>query len=86
MTEVHSRVHERHPELVDGDVRHAWENYEFSAIRKRAEIEVRLGFDSIGRCLEMIGARQENGWFVYHAFTPPTKKFIREISRNVRWI
>ena len=75
---VHPRVHERHPEISDEDVRHAWEAYELRATRDRADREMRVGFDLRGRALEMVGVLQGGDWLVFHAMTPPSKKTLRE--------
>ncbi|MDB1909270.1 hypothetical protein [Collinsella aerofaciens] len=55
MVRIHQRVHERHPELDDGDVETAWENYRFAAVRKPGEQEMRTGYDPHGRYIEMVG-------------------------------
>lgn len=41
MVRIHQRVHERHPELDDGDVEAAWESYCFAAVRIPGEREMR---------------------------------------------
>lgn len=56
MVRIHRRVHERHPELDDGDVQTAWENYRFAAVRIPGEQEMRTGYDTHGRYIEMVGA------------------------------
>lgn len=42
------------------------------------------GYDSKGRRLEMVGAMTRDGWLIYHAMTPPSKKTIREIEQARR--
>ena len=80
---VHPRVHERHPELTDEDVLCAWENCILFATRADVEPHdvLAIGCDSHERLIEMIATRTSVGsWAIYHAFTPPTKKFIRELN------
>ena len=55
MVRIHQRVHERHPELDDGDVEAAWESYRFAAVRIPGECEMRTGYDPRGRYIEMVG-------------------------------
>ncbi|EEE17235.1 hypothetical protein ATORI0001_1317 [Lancefieldella rimae ATCC 49626] len=43
-----------------------------------------LGFDSNSRPIEMFVAAQEDAWVIYHAMTPPTKKFLSAIKRAPR--
>lgn len=54
MVRIHQRVHERHPELDDGDVEAAWESYCFAAVRIPGEREMRTGYDPQGRYIEMV--------------------------------
>ena len=85
MTKVSPRIHERHPEIEDADVTWAWEHYILLAVRVPGESEVRLGFDLKARELEMVGVLEDDGdWFVYHAMTPPTEKFLREADPKGR--
>lgn len=78
---VHPRVHERHPEIGDADVEHAWQGFVATAAREPGVHEIRIGFDRKGRALEMAGVMEADGrWLVYHAFTPPTRKFLNEIG------
>lgn len=85
MTKVHPRVHERHPEIEDADVVLAWEDYVDRADREVAARELRIGFDLKGRELEMVGILAKDGWLVYHAMTPPTKKTYAEMERARRY-
>lgn len=85
MVRIHQRVHERHPELDDGDVEAAWESYCFAAVRIPGECEMRTGYDPQGRYIEMVGVLLADGaWLVYHAMTPPNKKTLREIENARR--
>jgi len=80
---VHQRVHERHPEIADEDVIAAWNNCLCSACRKSSAFEdyVAIGVDRKGRLLELIAVLRPGGaWLVYHAFTPPTERVLREIG------
>ena len=81
---VDPRVHGRHPELSDGDVRYAWEHFDVAATRVPGEREMRVGYDRRGRRIEMVGVLTTDGWLVYHAMTPPSKKTEREIERASR--
>ena len=82
-TSIHPRVFVRHPELTDEDVRVAWEN----SVDKTLRVDspnfpeyVCTGYDGKGRHVEMVGAMTREGWLVYHAMTPPSKKTLKEIS------
>ena len=84
---VHSRVSERHPELSNQDVLDAWE----SCIRAVPRIDadavdyIAIGADTYGRLIEMVARVTDDGtWVIYHAFTPPTKKALRELGMTRR--
>ncbi|MFD0704343.1 hypothetical protein ACFQY8_01060 [Alloscardovia venturai] len=80
---VHSRVHRRHPELSDDDVRHAWWNSISTIARPDTTPRqyVSIGVDSSGRVVEMVAIRGKDGkWLIYHAMTPPSKKTLRETA------
>lgn len=82
---VHPRVFERHPELDELGILHAWSNFTVSAVRVPREREIRLGYDLRGRELEMIAvALDDDSWLIYHAFSPPTKKLRKEIDALLR--
>ena len=81
---VESRVRQRHTELLDSDVEHAWSSYLCAATRVPGEREMRLGHDRRGRPLEMVGVFCDDGWHVYHAMTPPSKKTFNEVSAAMR--
>ncbi len=78
---IHRRISERHPEISEKDVQTAWDNYTVGAVRVPGEREVRIGLDERGRELEMVGVLTVEGWLVYHALTPPTKRMRLEIDR-----
>ena len=84
---VHPRITVRHPELSEEDVRRAWENAVESALRidsPNFPEYVRIGLDAKGRIIEMVGTQARDGWLVYHAMTPPSKKTMVEIKRAKR--
>ncbi len=78
---VHGRISERHPEISEEDVQTAWDNYTVGAVRVPGEREIRIGFDAKERELETVGVLTVEGWLVYHALTPPTKRMRSEIDR-----
>lgn len=80
---VHPRVNERHPEIGGQDVLDAWD----ACIRAVPRIDrnpneyIAVGCDSKGRLLEMIAVHtDQGGWVIYHAFTPPTRKALKELG------
>lgn len=70
---VRKRIMERHPKLAEQDILDAWENAIYTAPRKHAQYP-----------FKMLVAAQENAWVIYHAMTPPTKKFLSAIKRASR--
>ena len=82
---VHPRISQRHGDVRVEDIPYAWEHYIVGAVRVPAEREVRIGLDSQGRELEMVGVLLDDGsWLIYHAMTPPSKKTEREIEKRRR--
>jgi hypothetical protein len=84
---VHQRVHERHPEIEDSDVIAAWSNCIRSAQRAGSAFSdtVAVGFDGKGRLIEMIAVLRPDGfWLVYHAFTPPTQRVLKELGLAIK--
>lgn len=80
---VHPRIAERHPSISPDDVESAWINaVEFAPRTADASVFIALGMDSKGRLLEMVARHVESAWIVYHALTPPTKKFLKELSEG----
>lgn len=81
---VHPRVIERHPELAEADVLHAWK-YAVQIVRRNeagseGDVFAGLGFDAKGRMLELCARRQMDGsMLIYHAMTPPSKKTLNEL-------
>ena len=79
---VHPRVHQRHPEIEDGDVLVAWKNA--IAIRRRSydppDYYAAAGVDGKGRLLEMVGLEIEHETvLVFHAMRL-TKKMRGELG------
>lgn|GEM_PF-2835511 len=57
------------------DIHHAWCNYVHDIKdlnRSNQSVHVRIGYDSKGRALEMLGFWDEaaESWFVFHAMKP----------------
>lgn len=74
--QVHARVHERHPEISDEDVRHAYSNV--YAMRMRDYNLpchfVLAGIDVKGRMLELVGVElSDDSVLIYHAMKLTTK-------------
>ena len=88
--EIHPRIEEQHPEIKNEDVLEAWQNFVIGGTRTKSKNYpevLRIGYDQKGRELEMVGTLTENGWLVYHAMTPPSKKTtveIEKIRRNLQ--
>lgn len=84
---VHPRVTERHPELAEEDVRHAWLNRVASrcGVEKGPEHVLAIGPDRRWRTMEL-AARWvgDNTSLVYHAFRPPTRKAMFELGLSER--
>lgn len=71
--------HARKHGLDDAEIRYAWNNYAESATRTKNSTEVRVGFTPDGREVEMLGTLTKDGWLVFHANSPVTKRVINEI-------
>lgn len=81
---IHPRVFERHPQLTEEDVRTAWENAYYEALRPDSPNfpeYLWIGADPDGREIEMVGVPTEGGWLVYHANTPLSKRTREEVER-----
>jgi hypothetical protein len=84
---IDPRVTQRHPQLSEEDVRHAWENAYYEALRPDSPNfpeYLWIGRDARGREVEMVGTLTEDGWLVYHANTPVSKRVKDELRRNER--
>ena len=80
---VHKRIMERHPELTEQDVLDAWENAFTYATRThcaRPFETMALGYDGKSRLIEMIALPKNACWMIYHAMTPPSRKFLTEMQ------
>ena len=85
MVRIHQRVHERHPELDDGDVEAAWESYCFAAVRIPGSARCERATTCMAGTSRWLGSVLADGaWLVYHAMTPPSKKTLREIENARR--
>ena len=81
---VHPRVCARHPQLSERDVREAWHHAYYEAVRPESPNfpeYLWLGQDNRGRDIEMAGTMTEDGWLIYHANTPVSKRVRDEIAR-----
>ena len=77
---VLDRVHGQHPELSEADVVTAFRSVMTDAERDTGEW-MAIGLDGRGRNVEMLYKVVGDDVLVYHAFTPPTKKFRRELDQ-----
>lgn len=78
--QVLDRVMERHPELSEEDVVTAFRSVMVDAERESGAW-MAIGLDGRGRNVEMLYRVVGDLVVIYHAFTPPTRKFRREIGR-----
>ena len=84
---VHPRITEKHPNLCNEDVLHAFENYEVCKQRLDKEMFECLGFgfDNKGRMIEFVAVRDEVGdWLIYHALTPLSENTKKELGLRRR--
>lgn len=80
---VHQRIMERHPEISEEDVIHAWKNTLRYVQRRRNGTDsfVAVGPDRQGRVIEMVGVFLSGGdWLIFHAMRPPTKNTLKELG------
>jgi hypothetical protein len=77
---VLDRVHQRHPELSEDDVVTAFRSVMFDAERKDGTW-MAVGLDARGRNVELLYSVTEQDVLIYHAFTPPTRKFLNEAKQ-----
>ena len=78
---VHERIHARHPEITEDDVRSAFRNM-IRCKKRPSGSTVGIGCDSNSRLLELV---YQEDWLddfvmIYHAQTPPTKKVKKELD------
>ena len=84
---IHPRVTERHTDLTEEDVLHAFENYEIcrQCLDKEKFECLGFGFDAKGRMIEFVAVRDDEGdWLIYHAFTPLSENAKRELGLERR--
>lgn len=79
--DVHPRVSERHHEISEEDVRAAMRNMIRYQQRDSGEYAA-VGFDGKNRFIELVYVYNDelDSFLVYHAFTPPTGKMLRELG------
>ncbi len=78
--QVLDRVTFRHPELSEEDVVIAVRSVMVDAQRESGAW-MAIGLDGRGRNVELLYRVAGDVLVVYHAFTPPTKKFRRELDQ-----
>ena len=76
---VLDRVHERHPNLSEQDVKDALHSVLFD-VRRADGTWMAIGLDRRGRNVELLYSESDGTVVIYHALTPPTKKFRHEIE------
>jgi hypothetical protein len=80
---VHPRVCKKHPELSEDGIVEAWLN----RLRMTRRVDtfadnyVAVGFDQMGRLLQMVAAQTDAGWTIFHAM-PATKKALDELGKR----
>lgn len=77
---IHPRITLRHPAISGEDVAYAMRG--MIAYKQRASGEwIAVGLDFKGRLLELVYQydEDEDFFFVFHAFTPPSGKTLREL-------
>jgi hypothetical protein len=84
---VHPRITREHPQLSAEDVRYAWEHSYYEALRPESPNfpeYLWIGRDKLGREVEMVGTMTTQGWLIYHANTPVSKRVKAEVKRKER--
>jgi hypothetical protein len=84
---IHPRVLMRHPQLTEEDVQQAWENSYYEALRPDSPNfpeYLWIGEDNRGREIEMVGVPIQDGWLIYHANTPVSRRTKIEVKRARR--
>ncbi|NHM15428.1 hypothetical protein GMI69_01910 [Eggerthellaceae bacterium zg-887] len=76
---VHPRIRAKHPELSEEDVRTAF-NGMFKHVHRLDGDLVGVGMDGKRRLVEVVARCVDDTIIVYHAFTPPTQKVMRELG------
>jgi hypothetical protein len=74
--------------LTDEEIGHAWRNAFEWVRRDRTDggIDYALvGIDQRGRLVELVARKcSEDGYIVFHALTPPTKRMLAELGLDAR--
>lgn len=87
---VHPRITREHPQLSEEDVRYAWEHSYYEVLRPESPNfpeYLWIGKDKHEReveMVEMVGTMTTQGWLIYHANTPVSKRVKAEVKRNER--
>lgn len=87
MLEIHPRIFLRHPQLNEEDIRTAWRNSYYEALRADSQNYPEylwIGVDSKGRDVEMVGTLTDDGWLSYHANTPLSRRVRLEVEKARR--
>ena len=87
MPEIHPRIFLRHPQLNEEDIRTAWRNSYYEALRADSQNYPEylwIGVDSKGRDVEMVGTLTDDGWLIYHANTPLSRRARLEVEKARR--
>ena len=87
MLEIHPRIFLRHPQLNEEDIRTAWRNSYYEALRADSQNYPEylwIGVDSKGRDVEMVGTLTDDGWLIYHANTPLSRIVRLEVEKARR--
>lgn len=82
---IHPRVCTRHPHLSEDDIKHAWQNSFYEAIRPDSPNfpeYLWIGRDAKGRDIEMVGTLTTQGVLIYHANTPLSARTKKELDSN----
>ena len=87
MLEIHPRIFLRHPQLNEEDIRTAWRNSYYEALRADSQNYPEylwIGVDSKGRDVEMVGTLTDDGWLIYHTNTPLSRRVRLEVEKARR--
>lgn len=87
MLEIHPRIFLRHPQLNEEDIRTAWRNSYYEALRADSQNYPEylwIGVDSKGRDVEMVGTLTDDGWLIYHSNTPLSRRVRLEVEKARR--
>jgi hypothetical protein len=79
--DIHPRIQQRHPEIGSEDVIAAMRGMIRYQQRKTGEW-LAVGFDEKNRFIELVYLynSEVDGFFVYHAQTPPTSRTLNELE------